>query len=153
MTNNIEIRALRLSLSLAAATGCILLLLGITACSTGGSQASNGHPQPNAPSSVATASQQSQHPTGVSSHIVLETDTLVSGANEQGVLVVENNSGQPISVGCLRIEVQLINVQFPLEFASHPVLSPVAPASRRHEVAVDVARLSSGVPGPQWGHR
>ncbi len=124
MTNHIEIRALRLRLSLAAAAACILLPLGITACSTSGSRVSDGHPQPNAPSSVGTESQQSQHPTGVSSHIVLETDTLVSGASEQGVLVIENDSGQPIPVGCLRIEVQLINPQFPLELHPTPSCPP-----------------------------
>jgi hypothetical protein len=107
-------KGVRLSLSLGAAATCLPFLLGLGACSGGqahveteGVVATNRH-------AAAT----------VSSRVVLSSNTLVSGMNEQGVLVIENHSGRQISAGCLRIEVQLVSSQSPLELHPTPFCPP-----------------------------
>ena len=55
---------------------------------------------------------------GVSSHFVLPSQTLVSGAAERGTLVIANNTGHPIQWICGYLEVQLTNAHQPLEL--HP---------------------------------
>jgi hypothetical protein len=99
----------RLIRLLAAATGCILFLLGMSACSSSRSQAVTG---------------QFVDPTGVSSQILLHSETLVSGSNEQGTLVIKNNAEKSIAVGCLRIEVQLVNSEMPVEIHPTPSCPP-----------------------------
>jgi hypothetical protein len=57
---------------------------------------------------------------------VLQSDTLVSGANEHGELVIENNTGRPVVVAqsCLSmLEVQLTNAQRPLALHPTPLCS------------------------------
>jgi len=56
--------------------------------------------------------------THTSSHIVLLSNLLVSGANERGTLVISNKTGRPIVWKCAYLEVQLTNTQWPLEV--HP---------------------------------
>jgi len=62
---------------------------------------------------------------------------LLSGASEQGELVIENNTGRPVvwSRGCLSIEVQLTNAQYPL--ALHPI--PICFSART--LPVGIAKL------------
>lgn len=121
MPKKVQNRGCGLSLPLGAAAACIPLLLGVGACSAGGSAALRGHSQATTEGVAVT---RSHGATGMSSHIVLHSNMLVSGTNEQGVLAIENNSGRSISAGCLRIEVQLVTSQTPLEVHPTPSCSP-----------------------------
>jgi hypothetical protein len=115
ITNDVLSRSLRPGLCLGAAMTGILMLLGVSTCSPPGRGVSTGDSQ------TVTRNVGTTDPPGapgVTSHLVLHTDTLLSGSSEPGVLVVDNNSGRPISAGCLRIEVQLVNAALPLEL--HP---------------------------------
>jgi hypothetical protein len=121
MRKIVQSRRVRLGISLGAAAACIPLLLGIASCSASGSVASGAHSQ-GATEGVGASG--SHAPTGVSSHIVLLSDVLISGTNEQGVLLIENDSGRSIPAGCTRIEVQLVNSQMPLEVHPTPACPP-----------------------------
>ena len=112
MASDAEGNGLRRSVYLGALSACILL--AVSACSGSASVATSGQPKS---ATQTTSVTDPQHATGVSSHLVMPSDTLVSGANEQGVLVIENNSGRPVvaAQSCLStIEVQLTNAQHPL---------------------------------------
>ena len=122
MANNVRSKGVRLSTSLGAAATCLPFLLGFGACSASRSVASGGHSQIATEGVVATGGHSR---TGVSARVVLRSNTLVAGLDEQGVLVIENNSGREISAGCLRVEVQLVNAKRPLEL--HP--TPSCPAA------------------------
>jgi hypothetical protein len=126
MRNDTENRGLRRGLYLSAVSACVPLLLGVSACSAGTSVATIGHLKSATGTSSVT---NSQHSTGESSHIVLQSDTLVSGANEQGVLVIENNTRRPVVVAqsCWSmLEVQLTNAQRPLALHPTPLCSSAA---------------------------
>ncbi len=134
MANNARTRGIRLRFSLGAAAICVPSLLGLVACSAGRSVASG------ATDRVEPAS--GHGPTGVSSHVSLHSSTLVSGMNEQGMLVIENNSGRPISAGCLRIEVQLVNPHMPLELHPTPACPPAT-------LPVGITRLAFTLKGSE----
>lgn len=126
-------------MGIGAAAACIPFLLGVGACSAGGTVASGGHSQTPAQGAAAT----DRHgPPGVSSHVVLHSNTLASGMTERGVLVIENDSGRQIPAGCLRIEVQLVNAQVPLEL--HP--TPFCPSAT---LSVGTTRLPFTLNGSQ----
>ena len=91
MASDAEGNGLRRSVYLGALSACILL--AVSACSGSASVATSGQPKS---ATQTTSVTDPQHATGVSSHLVMPSDTLVSGANEQGVLVIENNSGRPV---------------------------------------------------------
>jgi hypothetical protein len=78
--------------------------------------------------SSRTETSPGHHGGGVSSHIVLPSHTLVSGANERGTLVIGNHTGRPIRWNCAYLEVQLTNAHRPLEM--HP--TPCGPARTLH---------------------
>jgi hypothetical protein len=67
---------------------------------------------------------------GVSSHIVVRSDTLVSGRSEPGTLVIANHTGRPIHWSCAYLEVQLTNAHHPLEL--HP--TPCSPRGKTFRV-------------------
>ena len=72
---------------------------------------------------LASGAGAADHTTGVaSSHVVLPSDTLVSGATERGALVIVNGTGRPIHWDCPYLEVQLTNAHWPLEV--HPTPCP-----------------------------
>ena len=116
---------------LAAVSACVPILLGVSACSADTSVTTIGHPKS---ASRTISVTDSQHSRGESSHIVLPSDVLVSGASEQGELVIENNTGRPVvwPQGCLGIEVQLTNAQHPL--ALHPI--PICFSARTLPVGI-----------------
>jgi hypothetical protein len=58
------------------------------------------------------------------------------------VLVIQNNSGARISAGCLRIEVQLVNSQMPLEVHPTPFCPPAT-------IPVGLTRLPFTLNGSQ----
>jgi hypothetical protein len=134
----------------------ILLLLGVSACSAPGRVVSSGD------SKTVTRSVGTTDPSGgpgVTSHLVLPADTLLSGSSEQGVLVVENNSGRPISAGCLRIgaatpeghvviEVQLVNAHWPLELHPTPacLYGSLPPGQTRLPFTLHAAQTVCSVP-------
>jgi len=128
-----SIQKARLRRSLCLGAAALVPLLLVSACSPSASGASSGHPRGAA---LSTAKMGSKGSTGVSSHIVLHSDTLVSGAEEQGLLIIDNNTEQPVLAGCLSIiEVQLTNSELPL------VLHPT-PFCTSGTVPVGITRLS-----------
>jgi hypothetical protein len=135
MTSAAQTRGRRRGLYLRAASACIPLLLGMSACSAGASVMTSGPPKSATRAMSTTAP---QHSTGVSSHLVFQSDTLTSGADEPGVLVIENNSGRPVVApqSCLTtIEVQLTNAQHPL------ALHPTPPCLSAATLPVGITRL------------
>jgi hypothetical protein len=97
-----------------------IFLVGLAGCSSGSVSSTNT--TRSTAKTVPTLG--SHHPTGVSSHLVLPSDELRSGLNEQGVVVIDNDSGRPVSAGCLRIEVQLVSTEMPLQLHPTPSCPP-----------------------------